>query len=365
MAISTQQESAMTQLSVILITKNQAWNVRRLVESVLRETADVTRCEIILVDSASIDETIALACAYPIDVLQLHPDQRLTAAAGRYVGQVSTTGDLVLFLDGDMELCGGWLAPAMNLFDHSPEVAVVTGAVVNVFPNGETAVCGALPSPEAQRQIRSCGGAGLFRRSVLQEVGSFNPYLYSEEEPELCLRIRGAGYHVVQLGHTIANHYSPSEERFSTLIARWNRNLYLGFGQVIRYQLTNKLMWTYLRERGFMVLPAITLVTGGASLAALLLGKGAWWLTSWCLLLASFLAYDAVRRRSFHRTLARLANRSLGLAGTVRGLMLRPITPQEYRIKLHSVRSVAEQVSLPGTSSSSAVSQAMPPKAIA
>ncbi len=27
----------------------------------------------------------------------------------------------MLFLDGDMELCRDWLAPAMNLLDHSPE----------------------------------------------------------------------------------------------------------------------------------------------------------------------------------------------------------------------------------------------------
>lgn len=38
-----------------------------------------TRCEIILVDFPSSDDTVELACAYPIDVLQLHPDQRLTA----------------------------------------------------------------------------------------------------------------------------------------------------------------------------------------------------------------------------------------------------------------------------------------------
>jgi GT2 family glycosyltransferase len=353
----------MTKLSIVLITRNQAWNVRRLLESVLRETADVPR-EIILVDSASTDETVELACAYPIDVLQLHSDQRLTAAAGRYVGQMRTTGGLLLFLDGDMELCRDWLAAAMNRLDQSPEVAVVTGAVVNVFPNGETEVCGALPSPEAQRQVRSCGGAGLFRRSVLREVGTFNPYLYSEEEPELCLRIRRAGYRLVQLGHTIANHYSPSDDKLSTLIARWNRNLYVGFGQVIRYQFMNKVVWTYVRERGFVMVPAITLVAGLGSLAALLLGRGGWWLTSWCLLLASFLAYDALRKFSFRRTLASLVNRSLALAGTVRGLMLRPVAPQEYQVRLRLVRSAAEQVPFSGTSSS-ATSEAVPPKVVA
>jgi len=314
------------------------------------------------VDSASTDETVALACTYPIEVVQLHPDQRLTAAAGRYVGQMRTTGNLLLFLDGDMELCNGWLTPAMNLLDHSREVAAVTGAVVNVFPNGGTEMCGALPSPETQRQVRSFGGAGLFRRSVLQEVGTFNPYLYSEEEPELCLRIRRAGYRVVQLGHVIANHYSPSEEELSTLIARWNRNLYVGFGQVIRYQFTSKLVWTYVQERGFVVAPAVTLLAGVGSLAVLQLGGGARWLVSWFLLLGSFLAYDAVRKRSVRRTLASLVTRWLALAGTIRGLMLRPIPTQGYQAKLHLVRRAAGRVSLP-TASSLIDPRDSPPKA--
>lgn len=63
----------------------------------------------------------------------------------------------MLFLDDDMGLCRDWLAPAMNLLDQSPEVAAVTGAVVNVFPNGETEVCGAL----LRRHSFMCGIAGV------------------------------------------------------------------------------------------------------------------------------------------------------------------------------------------------------------
>ena len=97
----------MTELSVVLISKNQEWNIARLVESVLRETDALPSREIVLVDSASTDRTTEIAARYPIAVLKLCPEQRLTAAAGRYVGYKRTTGDLVLFLDGDMELVRG------------------------------------------------------------------------------------------------------------------------------------------------------------------------------------------------------------------------------------------------------------------
>ena len=104
----------MIELSVVLISKNQAWNIDRLVTSVLKETEHFPGREIVLVDSASSDQTTEIAARYPISVLKLHPEQRLTAAAGRYVGYHHTTGDLVLFLDGDMELCSGWLEQALR-----------------------------------------------------------------------------------------------------------------------------------------------------------------------------------------------------------------------------------------------------------
>src|SRR5947207_107298 len=99
----------MIQVSVVLITRNQAWNVGRLVKSVLSKASPFLSIEVTLVDSASTDPTVSLACAYPINVVVLDEDQRLSAAAGRYVGyqQSSSSARFVLFLDGDMELHDG------------------------------------------------------------------------------------------------------------------------------------------------------------------------------------------------------------------------------------------------------------------
>jgi len=75
----------MIELSVVLISRNQAWSIVRLMDSVIRETASVPSKEIILVDSASTDETVELAGAYPIRILRLQPGQPLSPAIGRYV----------------------------------------------------------------------------------------------------------------------------------------------------------------------------------------------------------------------------------------------------------------------------------------
>ena len=106
-------------LDIVIITKNQGWNVRRLVESVLRETESLNSTDVILVDSASTDDTVSVAQDLPIRVIRLSKRQRLTAAAGRQAGITQTNGDVVLFLDGDMELRPGWIPAALKVFTRS------------------------------------------------------------------------------------------------------------------------------------------------------------------------------------------------------------------------------------------------------
>ena len=237
-----EEDQAMTDLSVVLITKNQAWNVDRLVGSVLRELEGGPSAEVLLVDSGSDDGTPERAARHPIGVLRLLPDQTLTAALGRYLGGRELSGELVLFLDGDMELCPGWLSRALRTMHEQPDVASVSGTVVDlpVDTPGATGhwpdeVEAAWRTDPVSVEITNTGGAALHRRSVLDEVGSFQPFMRSEEEPELCLRIRAAGHRVLHLGAPIALHYSTPSRAISTLLARRRRRLYEGMGQAIRH----------------------------------------------------------------------------------------------------------------------------------
>lgn len=323
----------MTELSVVLISKNQEWNIARLVESVLRETASFPATEIVLVDSASTDRTTDIAARYPIAVLKLWPGQRLTAAAGRYVGTKRTTGDLVLFLDGDMELCEGWLDQALGVMHSRSDVAVVCGRVIDrpeALHTPTVEHLEALGPDAAGVDVPQGGGAAMYRRSVLERVGTFNPYLYSDEEPELCLRIRHAGYRVLRLPRPIAFHYSAPAEALSTLLGRRSRNLWLGFGQNIRYFLGSPLLWPYLRERGWAVAPALTLCSGVVALATSGLTGQWWWLALWGAFVTMLAIAIAIRKRSLKRALSTLFRRLLVLEGTVRGLLLKPYDPTGY-----------------------------------
>jgi GT2 family glycosyltransferase len=334
----------MTELSIVLISRNQDWNTARLVESCLNRVPANVLTEIVWVDSASTDKTADIACRYPINVLRLRPDQPLSPAAGRFVGFQATAGDFVLFLDGDMELYVGWVEQALALMARMPDVAAVTGRVLDYLP-------GIIPQPGDQRagsfddtltEVRHGGGAALYRRAVLEQVGTFNPFLLSDEEPELCLRIRHAGYRVVRTNHPISYHYSAPRTAISTLMARWRRHLYMGYGQTMRYHLGSPLLWAYIKERGFALLTGCGVLLGLGSLVASLI-TGQWgWFAAWIVLIAGALALDAWRKRSLYRPIFSLLHRLLILDGTIRGFWLPALPSSEYPTRVDVLKRTAE-----------------------
>lgn len=329
------------ELAVVLISRNQEWNIARLIESVLEETAHIRSKEILLVDSASLDSTIDAAKRYPITVLMLHPDQPLTPAAGRYVGYKYSSGELVLFLDGDMELCRGWLDRALRVLERKPEFAVLTGIRIDLPKSSPRNYKEHPPQKEGSDRITEVphgGGAAIYRRSVLEQVGSFNPYLHSDEEPELCLRIRKAGYQVIRLGYPIVFHYSEPLERISTLLSRRKRGFWLGMGQNLRIHLGGRLFWPYLRERGYGCLPGLLLALGVSSLALSLITAEWTWFGLWAFGLFVAIGGMMLRNQSIYRTLYSIVQRTMIIEGTLRGFLLKPVPADTFAPKVDIVR---------------------------
>ncbi len=323
----------MFELTIILITRNQDWNIRRLIESVLHESFHISTKEIILVDSVSTDKTINIADNYPINILRLRTDQRLTAGAGRYTGYKHTKGDLVLFLDGDMELYPGWLKKAVNVMNSKPDIAVVSGLLIDLPKFAGPKDKPALIEKDLNEMfdIPHGGGAAIYRRSVLEEVGTFNPYLYSEEEPELCIRIRHEGYRIVKLQHPIAYHYTEPGEKLSTLVNRWRRRLYLGYGQNLRYHLGRGTFWLYLKERSYGLPVAFGLLSGLFSLFSFFNSGNKLWINLWLIAVISIIAAWTLYKRNFNHVVCRIFERILTLDGTIKGVFMKPIDPNKYK----------------------------------
>jgi len=315
-------KSTVHDVSVIIITRNEERNIERVIKSVLSETDGVHNREILLVDSASVDDTVARARQYPIRILRLHGNQRLTAAKGRCLGFRNSDGKYVLFLDGDCELVRGWLRHGIRILDADDGIAAVGGTRINAAPENNVGERIAPPFPDRFeiQEVRHFGGNGLYRRRVLDDVGCHNPHLFSDEEPDLAIRIHYARHRIVRTNYPIVYHYTPPPRRVSSVLARRKRNLYLGAGQNLRYHLGKPTFWRYAWERGFGITPTFVLAMGFMA-AGLGLAGDARWLMAWAILIVGIFIALACRRKSVNEAVVSIVERLCIVEGTVRGFL--------------------------------------------
>jgi glycosyltransferase involved in cell wall biosynthesis len=325
-------------LSIVTITKNLEWNIERLVNSVMTKIPNVA--EFVLVDSASTDKTVEVACQLPIKVIQLDANQRLTAAAGRYVGYLNTTGDNILFLDGDVELLEKWHTFALDILEKHPEIGAVGGRYINVPKTGAVDVAIERHTPPVIEDVSHCSGAAaIYRREVLDKTGAFSPHLFSDEEAALATRIRHIGYRVVRLDYPAVLHYTDPPEEVSMLLAQRRRNYWIGYGQNIRNFMGTGMLIPYLRQRGYAIAPTIVLVISILFLGVtIILGRWLWIVWFFAAGMGLFLLL-AIYKRSLRDAFFTVFRRFIILEGTVRGFFLDPsIKPENYHVDFKVIK---------------------------
>jgi glycosyltransferase involved in cell wall biosynthesis len=322
--IAQTQELAENLLSIVIIARNEAQNIGRCIESAMAAAAWFPGTEIMLVDSASTDETIDIAHRYPIGIIQLQPHWPLTPSAGRYLGTITTAGRYILFLDGDTEVFPSWVHESLTFLCQHPEGAGVGGTGEEVYADERGHSTGEVLhryQVSKATEVNSLGGNGLYRRAALEKVGTFNPYLALYEEAELALRLRRAGYTLWRLPFPMAKHFSLPRGTFREAIRRFHSGYYPRSGRTLRVTFKNGLAGQFIRE--FLLNYAMTggyLLLGLASLAAALAGRREWLMAWLALSVAVFAAY-CVRKRSAGKAFNALVARLMVMYGLILGFV--------------------------------------------
>src|SRR5678815_4909091 len=55
-------------------------------------------------------------------------------------------------------------------------------------------------------EAKACGGDAMMRAEAFKGVGGFNPAVIAGEEPELCVRLRAAGWRIQRIEHEMTFH---------------------------------------------------------------------------------------------------------------------------------------------------------------
>jgi len=228
-------------VTFIVIGRNEGDVIASNLEALQRTGELLPSWECIYVDSASEDNTIEIASSYPITVIRLDPGKYLSPAAGRYVGLRHARGEYIMFLDADSELQPEFLPNALDLMKSQPDIAAVIGTRGYRYGRGQDpAIAENLPIEWWQprdEDVPSTGGIVLMRKAVLDEVGGHNPRMRSEEERELCLRLRNAGYRIHEIPYPMMIHNSaPGQHKFAyrEIWRRFRCGFLVGRGQILR-----------------------------------------------------------------------------------------------------------------------------------
>lgn len=197
-------EPAPSNLGVVAIGRNEG---ARLVACLASLPADATR---VYVDSGSSDGSVAAARSAGATVFALPPGTPFTAALARNAGWARLDAERIRYvqmIDGDCTLAPGWLAAAIKALEAEPDLAAVFGRRRERHP--ERSVYNRLCDDEWNVPVgeaRSCGGDALFRLSALAKVGGYDPGLIAGEEPDLCLRLRWAGWRIRRIDAEMTRH---------------------------------------------------------------------------------------------------------------------------------------------------------------
>lgn len=204
-------------LSIVIPSHNRADLLALCLHSVI--TNRPPHCEILVVDDASIDDSVSrTALAFPgVRVLRLEQRQGFARAAN--AGIMASRGPVIELLNDDTEVTSGWAETALPFFDD-PNVAAVTPLVLQYEPS--LMQLGHVPRVDSAGDEYNTGGfaskrhhnepvsrvsqtpervpavsaaAAFYRREAVLAVGCFpNDFGAYFEDVDLSCRLRAAGY---------------------------------------------------------------------------------------------------------------------------------------------------------------------------
>ena len=233
------------------------------------------RQELILVDNASTDESVALVRRQFPAVRLLVLDRNCGFARGNNMGAGIARGRYLAFLNNDTIPQPGWLSALRAPFDRDRATAVTTSRLVYLHDPSviDSAGDGYLRAGGAFKHLHgassavggrsgevfgACGAACMFRRDVFMDLGGFDEdFFMVYEDVDISYRARLRGYRCMYVADAVVHHAGSGTLRRNSVASVY-------YGQ-------RNLEWTYLKNTPWLLLirsfPSHVLYDGAALVA--------------------------------------------------------------------------------------------------
>ena len=209
-------------ISVIIVN----WNGREHLDECLDALSQQTYCnfETIFVDNGSTDGSVEFVENNYRVVKLLKLGKNEGFCRGNNIGLRHASGEFIALLNNDTKADKYWLQEMYSAINTDPKVGICASCMVNYFNRDviDTAgdgfdICGVgfkignnRPAASFQRLsyvFGACAGAALYRRSMLEEIGSFDDdYFAVGEDIDLSFRARLYGYKCIYAPKAIVYH---------------------------------------------------------------------------------------------------------------------------------------------------------------
>lgn len=214
---------SLSSISIIILNHNGREYLEECLNSVLPDVYD--SCEILLVDNASTDDSIAFVRNNFPRVRIVESKTNLGFAGGNNLGVEHARGDLIVLLNNDTRVEEHWLRGLVNAV-QSDTVAVASSLVkTQGIPeryyekNGTMNLLGQniMRAFDEPTDIFYAGGTSLIYKKHLLGLPFDPDYFAYAEDVYLSLRARFLGYHVKHTNESCVFHYGSRTAKKKSL----------------------------------------------------------------------------------------------------------------------------------------------------
>jgi glycosyltransferase involved in cell wall biosynthesis len=201
-------------ISFIVIGRNEGWKITNCLSGVMRtiEYNEMKNYEIIYIDSGSTDDSIQRVSEFP-EVKRLLIIGDFNAAIARNIGAREAHGDILFFIDGDVEIFPQFLKRVTDGASHLI-YDCVTGQLNNFYYNQAGNLLGRGPAtykgttPKDEKVVKASGGNFLIKRSIWILTGEMKTKFKKNEDLDFILRLSRKGIKTIRVPEFIGVHHT-------------------------------------------------------------------------------------------------------------------------------------------------------------
>lgn len=266
----------MIRFSFIVIGYNEGDKLRRCFESI-KEFGKILsdKFEIIYVDSRSEDNSVDLANQFKVDKVVIVEGYR-NAAIARNLGAKNAQGDILFFIDGDMELLPSFasciLGPDKKLIHP-----FMNGYRIDYFydnqgvfiKNNEKEIYGNLK----EKYLITTGGLFIVEKRYWEELGGMDPRQDSYEDNDFAYKMFiKKNIRILKKDEVFAKHYTVSYINKDRIIKIVKGKYYYNKGLLLRKHLLHFALYPhFIRENLSFYILVFTILMSLISLKAIVI----------------------------------------------------------------------------------------------